>query len=111
MHKILYTIKKILSMGSLAIAFIAIFTLIFTIYLIWVSVLLAGLAGLTGSLLISALAIFINIVNLLFLSPISLALVGANLFSVLMTLLIFIFSVSIWFFGLKLKLSSSSYRA
>jgi hypothetical protein len=42
----------------------------------------------------------------IFLSPISLSLIGGNFFSMIITLLIFIGSLGAWSFGLKLKLSA-----
>jgi hypothetical protein len=105
MSKLFYLIKKMLGMTSLMLAVMAVFTPILTIYLIWFSIFMAGFAGLTGSLVFSAIAIMINVVNLVFLSPISLALVGGNFFSMIITLFVFIISISVWGFGLKLKFS------
>jgi hypothetical protein len=95
-----------LSLMSLMMALAGVFTPVLTIYLIWFSSLTAGIAGLTGSLVFSAIAILINIINLVFLSPISLALVGGNFFSMLITLFVFIVSLSLWGLGIKLKMSN-----
>ena len=94
-------------MSSLLLAMMAVFTPIITIYLIWSSIFMAGFAGLTGSLVFSAIAILVNVFNLVFFSPVSLALVGGNFFSMVLTALIFIISLSAWGFGLKLKIAGS----
>lgn len=106
MGKLFYLFKKMLGLSSLMFAFIAIFTPIFTIYLVWFSIFMAGFAGLTGSLVFSSIAFLVNFVNLFFLSPISLALIGGNFFSMITTLLIFIVSINMWSVGFKLKLSA-----
>lgn len=105
MSKLFYTIRKMLGLSSLMLASMAVFTPVLTIYLIWVSALLAGLAGLTGSLIFSAIALVLNVVNLLFLSPVSLALMGGNLFSMIISLVVFIVSAGVWGFGLRMKFS------
>jgi len=105
MSKLFYVIRKMLGLTSLMLAFAAVFTPVLTIYLVWFSILLAGFAGLTGSLVFSAIAIMINVINLFFLSPVSLALIGGNFFSMIISLFIFIISLSLWGLGLKLRIS------
>ncbi len=111
MNSLLYSIKKMLGMSSLLLAMMAVFTPIVTIYLIWASIFMAGFAGLTGSLVFSAIAILVNVFNLVFFSPVSLALVGGNFFSMIITAVIFIISLGAWFFGLKLKIAGSMEKA
>jgi hypothetical protein len=105
MSKLLYLIKKMLGMTSLTLAIMGVFTPILTIYVVWFSIIIAGFSGLVGSLLFSMVAILINLINLFFLSPISLSLIGGNFFSMIVTLMIFIGSLGAWSLGLKLKLS------
>jgi hypothetical protein len=71
---------KGLGVAALVVSILAIFVPIVTIYVIWLSLVLAAVAGLLGDKTFPIAATLANLVNILFMSPVTLmALTGENL--------------------------------
>ena len=70
---------KGVGIAALVIAIVSIFTPIVTLYVIWVALLIAGIAGLMGDRSFTIATIAISAVNLVLLSPVTLAvLIGTS---------------------------------
>ena len=70
---------KGVGIAALVIAIVSIFTPIVTLYVIWVALLIAGIADLMGDRAFTIATIAISAVNLIFLSPVTLAvLIGTS---------------------------------
>lgn len=65
--------SKTLGITALVLALVGILVPLVTIYLVWLTVLMAGLAGLLGNRSLPLPSLVVCLVNLLFLSPLTLA--------------------------------------
>jgi hypothetical protein len=82
-------------------AIAGIFVPVITIYAVWAAFLLAAIAALLGSRVLSILAILTALANLFVLSPVSLGLLGNNLFSLFTTGVLFVGTVASVVFSFK----------
>ncbi|MBU4185841.1 MAG: hypothetical protein KKI12_06225 [Proteobacteria bacterium] len=86
---------KGLGIAALVVAIIGIFVPVVTIYVIWLSLILAAIAGLLGDKVFPIASFFANLVNIVFLSPMTWAVlagenVGGGSFFAISTFILFI---------------------
>lgn len=97
-------------MASFATALAAVFWPVVTIYGVWLALGMAALAGLFGSRIWPPLAMLTCVLNLFFLSPVSLSLLGGNLFSMISTAALFGLAAWLWTIGLRRSLEKAFKR-
>jgi len=96
--------RKLIGSAAFGTALMGVFMPLVTIYMVWLALTLAAVAGLLGGRLLPVLTLLVCFANLFFFSPVSTALLGSGVYSLITTAVLFLIAIGALVLSWRLKL-------